>query len=378
MDRRGGQLRASVRPLVVVSRSLTREVLAEGRVTSSSQKFERGLVRGCEARTSVTVINVSKTGAGGEHGRIGDVDFLSTTYAGLIPTLLRVTAPHTAVITTGYGPITMTALLICRLCGRTAFSFIYDSHLNDLNGRSWSGRLAIQIYFGVGFLLARLVHGWIVLNDAFVRTSRLPVPPTLKVQVGVDPSAPARTARSRFSRTIGTPVFLYSGTLNADNGTQVLLDAIRHMADRDFELHVYGYGPMARLVEAAAKRDRRIRFFGRVDNAEVVEAQRQANALIHLRDPRSAGSDHAYPSKLIEYLCSDRPVVSNRISAISDVADLLIMLDDYSSEALVRTLSAILDCTSILDDHSGAAAVIFARQNWDKVSADVLDFINQD
>ncbi|HEV2083211.1 MAG TPA: glycosyltransferase [Brevundimonas sp.] len=365
---------AGVRPLVIVSRSLTREVLADGRITSSSQKFERGFVLGCSARTPVTVVNVSKRGDGGREGRIGDIRFLSTTYAGLIPTLIRVAPRDAAVLTTGYGPITMIALAVSRLLGKRVFAFIYDSHLNDLNGRSLAGRLAIHAYFGIGFLLAHLMNGWIVLNDAFVRAGRLPSPPCLKVRVGVDPAL--RPSPPRPATASDRPVFVWSGTLNADNGTQVLIDAAGKMGARAFELHVYGYGPMTHLVQEAAARDPRIRFHGRVDNAEVVAAQRRADALVHLRDPRSAGSDHAYPSKLIEYLCSDRPVISNPIPVISDVQDLLIPLDAYDAEALASTLSAIVDRRLALPRQTGAAAVVVARQNWNTVSAEVLDFVS--
>lgn len=57
--------------------------------------------------------------------------------------------------------------------------------------------------------------------------------------------------------------------------------------------------------------------------------QRWAAYFIHLSDPCSIASEYAYPSNLIEYRCSDTPVLSKLFPGICEAADFVIPITDY-------------------------------------------------
>jgi glycosyltransferase involved in cell wall biosynthesis len=87
-----------------------------------------------------------------------------------------------------------------------------------------------------------------------------------------DLSAPA-TAGPR------EPVFLYAGRLDATKGIRQLLDAFALVAD-DCELRIAGAGELESEVRAAAARDPRIRYLGRIERAELLAELDRARAVV--------------------------------------------------------------------------------------------------
>ena len=365
--------------LIIVSRALTHPVLAEDRVVSSSQKFERGFARSCTQHAEVTVLNVIGAGARLSGGECLDgIQFHTVGLLHLLSAIRRIGRGRStsSVITTGYDPALMSALVACRNTGIPAFTFIYDTHKISMQGRPLYRRAAIDAYFSIGLCIARLLNGWIVLNDRFIAASRLPTPPHLKTRIGIDASAlQGGSVVSPPLKSGRRPIFLYSGTLNADNGTDILISAVRQMPGYDFELHVYGDGSQAHLVQSAADVDLRIKFFGKIANEEVIKKQHGADILIHLRDPSSASSLYSYPSKIIEYLCSQRPVVSNLLPTIEDVEAYLTPIDDFSSASIQKTLSGIIDGFAPARENPSLAGRLYRNQGWAKVSAEIMGFV---
>lgn len=365
--------------LILVSRALTHPVLAENRVVSSSQKFERGFARSCTQHAEVTVLNVIGAGARLSGGECLDgIQFHTVGLLHLLSAIRRIGRGRStsSVITTGYDPALMSVLVACRNTGIPAFTFIYDTHKISMQGRPLYRRAAIDAYFSIGLCIARLLNGWIVLNDRFIVASRLPTPPHLKTRIGIDASAlQGGSVVSPPLESGRRPIFLYSGTLNADNGTDILISAVRQMPGYDFELHVYGDGPQAHLVQSAADVDPRIRFFGKIANEEVVKKQHRADILIHLRDPSSPSSMYSYPSKIIEYICSRRPVASNVLPVIDDVKAYLTLIDDFSSTSIRKTLSGIIDGSTPAHQDPTFAALLYRKQNWAALSSEIIRFV---
>lgn len=364
-------MRTTAVPIVIISRSLTYEVIAHGKISSSSQKFERGFARACSDVTGVTIINV---GGDAEHldETIDGIRFTTSSYRNLFDAVQKVTNSQKAVvIATGYDPILMSVLVLCRALRLRVFTFIYDTHKTGMQNRRYPRKAFIGIYFGIGFFIARFVNGWIVLNDRFILASRFFTPRYLKTRIGVEAQIPDPSPPKIDSKR----VLVFSGTLNADNGTLILLQSLKQIQHQNFELHVYGYGQLEHLVKDAAIIDQRIIFHGRVDNAEVVAMQQRAAALIHLRDPSSVSSNYSYPSKLIEYLWSGRPVASNLFPGIDDAAHHLIAIDEFNPASVAKVLSGILDGSIPTTASDDVRSHLLARQHWPMIAREVLDFV---
>jgi glycosyltransferase involved in cell wall biosynthesis len=138
---------------------------------------------------------------------------------------------------------------------------------------------------------------------------------------------------------------MYSGALLEKFGIRTLIDAFRSLPG-EYELWLFGTGDMASEAQAAAAADRRIRVFGAVPNAEVLSYQRRATVLV---DPRPASSEftrYSFPSKILEYMTSGRPVLTTRLPGIpSDYHDKLWFIDDESVEGMRTALVRALDAT---------------------------------
>jgi glycosyltransferase involved in cell wall biosynthesis len=135
---------------------------------------------------------------------------------------------------------------------------------------------------------------------------------------GALPEAEAAASGGHVPATPGERVVMYSGMLNEMNGIPLLLDSFERLREPHWRLWVYGGGPLAHVVQAAARRDPRItlRPWGMVPEAEVLRRQRQAHVLVNPRPSSHRANRYSFPSKLLEYLASGTPVVSTAPSGI--------------------------------------------------------------
>lgn len=95
-----------------------------------------------------------------------------------------------------------------------------------------------------------------------------------------------------------------------------LIDIFKIMAK---ELGVKnGDGPLRSVVEEASHNNRKIIYYGRVSNAEMLAIQGKADLLVCPRKKDDFTTKYTFPSKVLEYICSGVPVLSNRLPGIPD------------------------------------------------------------
>ncbi|MDM0090585.1 MULTISPECIES: glycosyltransferase family 4 protein [unclassified Variovorax] len=113
-----------------------------------------------------------------------------------------------------------------------------------------------------------------------------------------------------------TKSILYTGTLDPRYGVLKLLDAFLAIENPNVELWICGAGGADRQVENAAARDGRIKFFGQIGREDAVAMQRKATFLINPRSSEGEFTKYSFPSKVIEYFSSGRPVIMYRLDGI--------------------------------------------------------------
>jgi len=371
--------RSSITKTIIISRSLTREVLQYNRITTSSEKFERGFVREYAKLSEVEVVTLG--GKRHDPELVKDLN-ISVSRAGLLNLIWRIIpikrSGVSTIMVTGYDARLMIILILFRVIGVRAFAFIYDSHRQSLADYRIAKRLIIDSYFSIGFYLAKFLDGWIVLNDGFILRSNFSIP-YLLTGVGVDPDIlgdDRKSSRRESPMAIkSTMIFLFSGTLNYENGISLLIEAFCAISLNDAQLHIYGDGKLADFVVQASRNDKRIIFFGRVDNDVLTSRQTEATYLIHLRDPNSIASEYSYPSKLIEYLCSGTPVMSNIFPGIGDVANYVIPISDYSAVGVGQALIGVLNGKAPLPRETSVEAWLVAHRGWARIASDIKEFV---
>ena len=114
---------------------------------------------------------------------------------------------------------------------------------------------------------------------------------------------------------------LYAGGLHEIYGIKNLVDAFEEL-DTEMELHLYGNGELIEYIKNLEKKDSRIKYKGIVSHEKLVEIERHSRFLINPR-PVSGILDTRYnfPSKLMEYMQSGRPVITTKLYGIPNCYD---------------------------------------------------------
>ena len=190
-------------------------------------------------------------------------------------------------------------------------------------------------------------------------------------EVAVDTTVPKKT---------GERNIIFAGRLIDYNGIDRLLEAMKYVEDKSICLDIYGSGPLQEYVEAAAKKDARIRYYGSVDNATMVQLQRSAWLLINPRPVNDPISQVTFPSKMFEYLTSGTPVLTTKLSGFTAEYDnLMYYCPSDTAEGIAQGINAVAKMSS---DETQERAVfakeyVQAHKNWDIQAKRILRFLEE-
>lgn len=109
---------------------------------------------------------------------------------------------------------------------------------------------------------------------------------------------------------------VYSGSLTEYSGILRLIEAIRVIDKDDVCLHIYGSGPLENEIREIVKTENKIKYFGVVNNEEILTIQKKAWFLINPRIIDNQISRLTFPSKILEYLVSGTPIIATRLNGI--------------------------------------------------------------
>lgn len=357
--------------VVVVSRAVGLATLQSRTITTSSQKFELSFIESYAEITPVRLIYLAGR-AKSCRVNIGDIEFSQSNFPWFVWEVLAAPKERGVIFVTGYDPRIIVQCLLLMLVGYRAYSFIYDTHLLATSEFRPIKRFLANTYFALGFSLATRLNGWIVLNDRFITSSNLKVR-HLKIPMGVEDELRPPESNEAVERR--RRAFMFAGTLNEENGAGLLLAAFQSIRRSDVELHIYGYGPLADLVRSAAEKDRRIKYHGTVANAQIVAAQRQVACMVHLRNPEGVTTPYAFPSKLVEYLVSGTPVLSNIFPGIEGLEQYIIEIEGFDEQAVLRGMLDFVEGRLHVPDPRLTYERLKEQQSWSRISREIRQFV---
>jgi glycosyltransferase involved in cell wall biosynthesis len=275
-----------------------------------------------------------------------------------------------------YNPVlryALSGLLAARLWGVPAVLIVAD--LNPATPWKLDRSLMEQIRTRLRIQALRRFDGLIVLSG-HVADDYAPNKPTLKVEGGV---TWAQADTLPLTSTDGRRTLLYSGNLNELSGAKLALDAFELLDGREYQLWFTGRGPLQDQIQEAASKDPRIRYFGFVNRATYFSLVARATVLLN---PRLDLLENRYnfPSKLLEYLASGRPVITTACSDLEEeYGGLVFMLRNETPEGLARLIQDVCSRDSAELDAIGQRAREYVLQHitWDVQSQRVYDFLCQ-
>ncbi|MCX5831445.1 MAG: glycosyltransferase [Deltaproteobacteria bacterium] len=275
-----------------------------------------------------------------------------------------------------YLPMSLPVLLATKLSGGKAVAFVADfPHNLSFNFQGWKGMLQ-RINLWLESLSLAHFTGIIPLTQS-VGEDFAPGRPMMVMEGGVDPDDVGAK-----SHPVEVPsaerICLFSGTLNEINGIDLLLRAFRLIPDPNFRLWIFGKGPLEAEVRAATQQDDRIVYRDFLPNAEVLRYQRQATVLLNARPTNQLITRYTFPSKLIEYMLSGRPVITTALSGIpKDYFDFIYVLFDETPEGLSRLLIDVCakPAFELYELGGRAQEFILQTKNWSIQGRRVYEFI---
>jgi len=171
---------------------------------------------------------------------------------------------------------------------------------------------------------------------------------------------------------------LFCGTLNNENGLQFLLEAFNKLKNLEIELWISGRGPLQAQVELVAAQNPRLRFIGFIERQELLKTMRRCLILVNPRQPSLAEHRYNFPSKILEYMASGRPVISLASSDIGqEYGNYLILLKEETPEAFAELIDDTLKRPPEELDELGRKGreYVMSQKNWRVLSRNVYSLL---
>lgn len=115
--------------------------------------------------------------------------------------------------------------------------------------------------------------------------------------------------RDRFGISGSSTIFLYQGVLGKGRGIEHILDAFKGMEGHDNVLVMMGYGPLAGMVQDAAKESGNIYYHEAVSPDLLLGYSASADVGLSLIENTCLSYYYCMPNKLFEYVMAGIPVI---------------------------------------------------------------------
>lgn len=151
----------------------------------------------------------------------------------------------------------------------------------------------------------------------------------------------------------------YSGTLDSRYGITELIDAVERLS-MDVELLVCGEGDSKEYILDASKRTSRIKYLGQLPRKEVLQIQKNCTLLINPRSDVGQFTKYSFPSKIIEYMASGRPVLMYALPGIpSEYYEYCFRISDGGVGGIIEALENVLSMNDAALNDMGTRAKNF-------------------
>lgn len=172
----------------------------------------------------------------------------------------------------------------------------------------------------------------------------------------------------------------FAGTLIDYNGIEPLMDAVVSLDAARYELHIFGYGPLQGKVEEYAKQHKNIHFHGQVPNTRLLSVLSTMDILVNPRVVNVDISDYTFPSKIVEYLATGKPVISTRFSAMPrEYEDFAFLIEQATASALAQALTLVTSTSEQTLCERCNAGRIFVERNhsYQSISEAIINFMEK-
>lgn len=172
--------------------------------------------------------------------------------------------------------------------------------------------------------------------------------------------------------------FLCAGMLWDQNGTKLILDAMKVNTNDKIRVIFAGKGIDVPLIEEAAEKDNRIKYVGMLSMQELFKVYEGSDVLMNLRIEEEI--DFHFPSKLLEFLVMGKKVLSTDIAhAGRDYGEYIQILSDVTPEGLSKAMDEITKISKrdLYENGKKSRQFMLENRNWEKRTEEILEYMNK-
>jgi len=149
-----------------------------------------------------------------------------------------------------------------------------------------------------------------------------------------------------------TIIFAYTGSIEKKYGIKELVEGFLKASVENAVLEICGRGDFDNELREISKNYRNIIYHGFVLPDKALEIQRRAHFLINTRPLNESYTKYSFPSKMLEYMASGKPIITTLLPGMEPYKDFLIILEDNNPETISKIIRKLC-----LDDYSKYIAI---------------------
>jgi glycosyltransferase involved in cell wall biosynthesis len=175
-------------------------------------------------------------------------------------------------------------------------------------------------------------------------------------------------------------VVMYAGSLTELAGVPLLLQAFKRLHHPRFCLWIIGGGELESVVRHAAATDPRIQCFGRLSRPDLLATYTAADVLVNPHSTALLTARYVFPSKLLEYLASGRPVITTATPEIAaNYGDLCTVLNPEEPQALADAIMRVAAMPAVdrLTRAAEARVAVVERCAWSRQGRRLVRFLEE-
>jgi len=139
-------------------------------------------------------------------------------------------------------------------------------------------------------------------------------------------------------------MILYTGGLNERYGVLELVKNFRMLENDNCVLVLCGFGDAENKIREISEVDKRVVYKGLLKREEILALQKEATVLINPRPNNEEYTKFSFPSKIIEYMASGRPVVAFMLDGIpGEYREYFYEINPRKKNAIYETLKIIME-----------------------------------
>ena len=136
---------------------------------------------------------------------------------------------------------------------------------------------------------------------------------------------------------------VYTGKLTQSYGLDLLLNAFKQANRSNWRLLISGWGEMGDAIRDFALNNQQVEYLGLLSSQDLAELYQRADVFVNPKLTLTATAGLAFPSKIVEYLSTGKPVISTNLPIFDHgFRQHLIIAQSDSPEELIKCLDHVM------------------------------------